>query len=267
MADYGIPPWIQPPDTARQYATGLQLGINIAQHQQRLQAQQEQAAMEAQVRAKQLEQETAFQQQKIQMDQAYKDQMIGVQKSRLEEAARKNALVTKAAAAKFAAQEQFRRRVAGGEDPAKAMLELGPSMAASAGDFGAALRSAKGPTKAVWVPKDLQGAPGHFLQPSGAALVPRSISDQGEMSASLRGQTISYWKSKRAQLVKDMPPAARTAETRAKRDAERKPFLDQIAEIDAKIEDLLKPPAKSTAAGGVRKLRRNERTGKLEFAQ
>jgi hypothetical protein len=45
-----IPPWLQPPDIAGQYAHGLQLGASLAQEQQRLAAEEHRTQMEAQVR-------------------------------------------------------------------------------------------------------------------------------------------------------------------------------------------------------------------------
>jgi hypothetical protein len=82
-----IPPWLQPPDIAGQYAHGLQLGVSLAQEQQRLAAEEHRTQMEAQVRQQSLQHETLMQQARLQTETAYHAAELGMQRDRLNQAA------------------------------------------------------------------------------------------------------------------------------------------------------------------------------------
>lgn len=141
MADYPLPPWLTPrTDPAQAFVTSMHLGAQIAQQQNQLQAEQERAQMETQARQQALQQQTLRAQQQIEMQRAYHDAVVGLRQDQLDQVSQANQLKAQVAARKFAAQQQFRQRVAAGEPASKVMMELGPEMGASAGDFGAALR-------------------------------------------------------------------------------------------------------------------------------
>lgn len=265
-----IPPWIQPADTAKNYLSGLQIGVNIAQQTQRLQAQREASAIESEMKIRQLEEQSAERRQRIEMDKAYHDQLVGLRQQQLEEAAQKNALATKMAAGRFAAQQQYRTRVAGGEDPSKVMLELGPTMGAGAGDIGAALRATRVREKPTWIPADpATGAPGHFETPAGAVHIPPVI--RPESDSRLVAAQVSELKARRKDLAAGLPLRTGKPEDATKRAAGEQ----QIADITRRIDSLLRlgPAARQSSltnaapTGGVRTVQRNPKTGRFEVAK
>lgn len=144
MADYSIPSWIHGPgNLAQDYLSGLQAGSQIAHQRAALQQQSQISAMNAQVQQQQLQMAAERQRQQIEMQRAYHDQITNLRQQQLAEQQQKIGMATQMAAQKFAAQQAYQSRVQKGEDPARVLLELGPSMGASAGDMGAALKSTK----------------------------------------------------------------------------------------------------------------------------
>jgi hypothetical protein len=135
-----IPPWLQPPDIAAQYAHGLQLGASLAEAQQRLAAEEHRTQMEAQLRQQTLQHETQMQQARLQTETAYHTAELGMQKDRLAQAAqiagertahaaavleqRKKIQDAKAAdaAAKMADQDGFAKDLAGGMSVEQALF-------------------------------------------------------------------------------------------------------------------------------------------------
>lgn len=274
---YAIPPWIQPADTARNYLAGLQLGANIAQANQRLQAQREEAAMEAEIRTRQLEEQSQERRQRIMLDTSYKEQMLGLQERQLQETQKKNQFAVETAARKFAAQQAFRARVQSGEDPAKVMLEMGPLMGASSGDFSAALRQTSarpaGPVEAFPVTYEGKAVPGLLgVQTAGGGMRTVGIpgfKPEGTTSAD-RNMAASYLKSQRSELVKSLPPKPRAAENLPKWEAETAPVRQEIADLDRKIRGLLPAlgeaaPALSVGGNTVRRVGRDPKTGRFKL--
>lgn len=138
---FEIPPWIRPADTATEYSRGLALGAQIAQQNQRLAAQQEQAAMEAAIRTQQIQREAELERTRVAVQEAYNQQRLDLERQQLDSYAAANNAKVMDAARQFAAQEEYRQRVAAGEDPATVGLELFPLLGLGAGDWGAAMRS------------------------------------------------------------------------------------------------------------------------------
>lgn len=168
---FEIPPWIRPADTATEYARGMSLGVQIAQQTQRIQAQQEAAAMEAALKMQQIERESEFERQRIAVQDAYNQERLNLERQQLDQVGAVNQMKIAEMAKQFAAQEQYRQRVAGGEDPAKVGLELFPLLGMGAGDFGAAMRSQRSPATGP-----VQGQP--VLGPGGEA-IPGMIATPG----------------------------------------------------------------------------------------
>jgi hypothetical protein len=65
---------------------------------------------------------------KIAIEKAQSDALLGIRQSQLELQQQRAVETAKRAALTFQAQETYRRRVAGGEDPRKVLLEIGPGM-------------------------------------------------------------------------------------------------------------------------------------------
>lgn len=144
MATYPLAPWLTPStDTATEYSRGIQTGAQIAQERNRMQMQAEQAAMNAAIRQQEAERDSIRQQQKILMEKAYQDAQIGLRKQQLEQQAAVTELRTQQAARRFAAQRSYQQRVMAGEDPAKVMLEIGPSMTDNISGFGSLYKAAQ----------------------------------------------------------------------------------------------------------------------------
>lgn len=263
-----LPPWLQtnPNEITQQYAYGVQLGAQIAQQHQSLQARQQQAAMEAQIRQQQLDQQAEMQRQKIKLDQSYHDQLIGWHQAQLQEAAQKNAIGIQAAARKFAATEQYRTRVAAGEDPSKVMLELGPEMGATAGLASLARKQpTPGPVEGYPVTMGGKQLPGMVAVPGASgAMETRNIpgyKPEG-ISASERAQATSILRQEAKMLLTEItdlggtrtqPP--RRADSKEQWDADTtrlQEIEDQLRQINPILGNLKAPtlaPAPGTATG------------------
>jgi hypothetical protein len=153
-----LPPLaIKPADTASNWTRGAAIGADIgranaqiAMEQQRLQAQQAQAAMEAQIRQEQIQQNARMEQQRTAISEAYHQAQIGMQQQRLEETKRMNQMKAEQAAAQMQAkgmmQERVKEYVAGGMPEGEAMMrassEFAAGMNAPAGSVMATARIA-----------------------------------------------------------------------------------------------------------------------------
>jgi hypothetical protein len=104
-----IAPWLKAPDIAEDYLRGLALGQQAADTRQRLAAEQQRTAMEAQARQDTLQREALQEQQRIAIEKAYRDSEIGLQQQRLAEVQRANAEKTRAAAMKLHQQTTFNK--------------------------------------------------------------------------------------------------------------------------------------------------------------
>lgn len=230
-----MPSWIKPADTPANYLSGVQIGVGIAQANQRLAAQREQAAIEAEVQTRRIQAQMEESRQRLAIQQAYHDQVLALRQGELEDAAAKNAMGMRVMASKLAAQQSYRERVAAGEDPSKVMLELGPAMGAAAGDVGAAMRVSRGPQKPTWIPADpASGAPGHFETPSGAVHIPPRVTPAS--NTALINSTVSELKARRKLIIDSMSPIEPV-------DPKRKQVWSKqqkdLADINQRIESLL----------------------------
>lgn len=272
MPNYSIPPWIAPADTARQYLSGVQIGVNLSRQSQELGMQRERLAVETAVRQKEIESRMAEEQQRLMMQQAYHDQVVSLRQRQLEDEAAKNKVAMAAVASKALAQEQYRQRVAAGEDPQKVMLELGPSMGGGAG-LSAAFRAkgtpAAGPVEAFDVNYHGKPIPGVFSVPTGTGgMTTRNMPGYrapGETPADRR-EAASYLKALRTELVKDLPLRPSDKTKLPAWQQRNKIALDQIAEYDRRIRELLPALGGKGAKDEVRTVQRNPKTGRLELA-
>lgn len=168
MAQYPLPSWIQPADEAGNLARGI--GLGQGQAAQRL-----------------AEQQAQFQEQQAAVNQARADMEFKLR--------------SEAQARKFAGQQKFQQLIAGGMDPATALLQVAPLVNESltgaaqlykatqpppdkvfdvagglyrAGATGPAQKLVEPPsTVPHWVPPDpTTGAPGYFASPSGGVHIP-----------------------------------------------------------------------------------------------
>lgn len=268
MADYPIPPWLRgvgAGEIGQLYSGGVREGAAIAEAQQRMSQQlalhdqqlaqeKELAQMRLDAAAKIQEQDNARKSQEMAMTKAYHDQTIDLRRSQVQEAQQKLQASAQLAATQFAARQRASQRIAAGEDPAKVWLEEGPQAGAVGGTMGAAaLRSTQagkeyggitvedlgGGAKAVY----RKGSPGlHILPPE----------KSHEISASAL-----------ASLAKTIPELQTAAKLGGKDSLSAK-VLDKIIPL---IENAGKSQSMSTGSkgSGVRTVRRNPKTGKLEI--
>ncbi len=214
---------------------GLQIGVNISQANQRMEMERERVQMETEVRQRQMDRQMEETRARLATQQAYHDQLISLRQQQLQDAEQKNRLATTAAASKLAAQQQYRQRVAAGEDASKVMLELGPAMGAGAGDIGAAMRATRGPQKPVWIPADTAtGAPGHFETPSGAVHIPPRVPP--EKSTQMLNATLSVLRERQKRIIGEMSPREPADPGLKARWLKQKSEIDAI---DRQIETLL----------------------------
>jgi hypothetical protein len=177
MAEYSIPPWLSPQPLPELLQRSLIAGAN----------QQNEAAQLAQARATQAAAQR-LQQQKLMQDKLQFASTMAAQQSARQAAqrfqeqqmarlqqqdAQKQAqweaefgLQSSQAARKSAAMQEYQKRVGGGEDPLKVMMELGPIMGESGTALGAAIR--RQAPAAEFVPgNDETGQPPYFSLPGG----------------------------------------------------------------------------------------------------
>lgn len=102
MANYPIPPWLQPADPVSAYAQGLQIGTRIGSEQTRQAT--EQAAIDRQTQMQAVE-------------EARKQVEFGLKQQ--------------AAARRYAAQAKYQDLLSQGVDPAKALLQVAPDLGES----------------------------------------------------------------------------------------------------------------------------------------
>ncbi len=130
MASYPTPPWLnrQGTDPATAFVGAFRAGASVAIEKAQLAQQSERAAMAAAIKQQESEQQALRDQQKIAIDSAQFDAQVGLKQQSLDIAHERIVQSAKMAAVRFQVQEEYRRRVAAGEDSQKVLLELGPSM-------------------------------------------------------------------------------------------------------------------------------------------
>ncbi len=140
---YQIPPWIQPADEAGHFMRAYQAGASVQEARNRLDEQAQLASMEMQAKQAQLDIDNKRNQQRLMIDQAYNQAHLNLEKGRLEQTQKSNELRATIAAKKFAAQQSYRDAIAGGEDPAKALLTYGGAMGTPMAGLGQALKESR----------------------------------------------------------------------------------------------------------------------------
>lgn len=126
-------PWIPgPPKVGEMFLQGYGQGAQaaeanarIGQAQAQLAAQQQQTAMEIELKKEQLAQQSRLALQKAEIEKAYRTAQIGLANQRLEQQRSVNDLKIKQVANRYAAQQRIGQRIAAGEDQYKVMLEEG----------------------------------------------------------------------------------------------------------------------------------------------
>lgn len=145
------------PNTAQSYLSGAKLAIDQQSDQQRLAAQVQQHAQtialekqrlqqqaqlaEIEMAAKQAAQqrEELVRQQQNEIENQYKQSMIGLKQRELEQDQQKLTLAATQAARQFSAKQKYESLIAGGMEPQKAILQVGPEMGIPGGAYTAAL--------------------------------------------------------------------------------------------------------------------------------
>jgi len=92
----------------------VQIGAQISESHQRIQAEQQRAQMEAQAREITFQRESQLQQARLQTESAYKQQQLALEKQRLEQVGQINAAKLRDTALKAADQSAFAQDLAGG---------------------------------------------------------------------------------------------------------------------------------------------------------
>lgn len=137
---YPIPPWI--PDSASQagplFAQGLNTGVGVAEANARMQQQAAMATMEAaqrqqemEARAQQMSQERLMEQQRIDIAKQQAEMEQGLRQKEFQQHQQIVDLQTQQAARQFAAHQRYKQLLDAGEDPAKALLDVGPDLGIS----------------------------------------------------------------------------------------------------------------------------------------
>lgn len=233
-AQYPLPNWIQPADEAGNLARGIQLG-------------------ESQARQRLLEKQQQFQEQQAAVDQARADMEFKLR--------------SEAQARKFAGQQKFQQLIAGGMDPASALLQVAPLVNESltgaaqlykatqppppkvfdvagglyrAGQTGPVEKLVEAPSKMPrWVPPDpTTGAPGYFASTSGGVHIPPTPKTPLAPDKQVDDESLKSELNTINSQLKAGPSAKREKELMAERD-----------EVNAKrkaLRGVIVPPKKPT---------------------
>jgi hypothetical protein len=197
-----IPPWLQAARTGPLYGQGVGLGLQASQ--QRIAAQQRAQQLAAQMAAQQQDaliaaQRMAVQQQMAQQEIALKQAELGMSAEQLALKREAERSQMDQISSELAAQQEYRRRVSAGEDPAQVMMEIGPLLGRG-NDIDAAMRYRLEKEKLASRP-ELQTGPVQgqsILGPEGQA-VPGMIAVP---SASGQGYTVHPIRSEAPEMTK-----------------------------------------------------------------
>ena len=175
-----VPPWLQAPDVGADYARGLQIGAQVSEARQRLDAQQSEASMRAQTESNQQQQEHALQQQRIATTDAYQQQQIQLRKQQLDQVKAMNDQKTASAARQFVAKQQWQTGFAKidsdpnmtpeQKDAAKTSLtmSLAPMMGMAGTEAASMLRDMRPPKPTVPATVEDKGDFYQITQPNGS---------------------------------------------------------------------------------------------------
>lgn len=179
MPAYPIPPWLKPPpDPGEEYVQAFHTGAAISGEQARMNQQALESQTQLQIAQQQHQRESMMEQQRMEIAKQQHQMEMALNKQKLDQAAQLNQSRIQDAATRFAARQQYEKLVAGGMDPVKASLQVGPALFPSAAGWGQLVKSAapKPALAATWVPADPKtGAPGYFSEPSGVAKIPTAL--------------------------------------------------------------------------------------------
>lgn len=215
--------------------------LNQAAQAQSLQVQMEQRRIDAAHAAEQdrIQRETAMQSQRLAQQAAFQQATIGIRKQQLDQAAQKAQAVATISAQKFAAQQEYQRRVSAGEDPATVALQLGPSMSGgSIGGLAGLARIKEKREQGPFIPSTLKMPTGDGRTVTMMQLSPNRYSVVPDISASERSR-LSANASERRQILEKYKnyggPDSEMSRTRfgdtAKADSERVQAINE--EINA----------------------------------
>lgn len=112
------------PDLAGDYLRGAAIGAQLSESRQRLAAENNRVAMEANIRSQTLQQESLREQVRIQTQKAYHDSQIGLQQQHLAQIQQVNAMKIKQAAMKVAAQQKLNGLLRAGVPLDKALYQV-----------------------------------------------------------------------------------------------------------------------------------------------
>lgn len=239
-------PWVgKPADPAAEYAKGLQIGSQIWEAEQRLQAQQQQHAQDMALRQQQIDQNARIESQRIEITKAYHDAQIGVQKQRLEDYRKINDFKIQQTALQFAARQRMSQRIAAKEDPFRVMLEEGaaagiggPAMASAARAQQASLPLAPVQTSAVLDPTTKAPMPNWFAT--------RTTAGTPEVHRATSGSSDHWERGKQIDVIKVELKAAqdRLKDRRVQMDIEDgKPealaLKEKADSLSAQLKDLV----------------------------
>lgn len=251
MAEYPIPPWLKgPPDLGEQYLQGARIGASIAGEQARLNMEAQRTSLQLAEEQRRLEVESARQQQQLEMNRAYHEQTALWRQGQLEEKKRAVDLATQNAARRYAAQQQYEKRITSGEDPSTVLMEMGPSL--NLGGAGLATL-AKKRVEPVWVPPDATtGAPGYIKSGEGGVHIPPSAHAQA--GGLTERDLFNYYKQRAKELaespfVKNPLPEKASKEYKERADAETKEYNDLQKKMQAMIKNIGKPNQQATIPG------------------
>lgn len=283
MADYPIPPWLRPADTAAEYSRGLALGVQI-QHQNAAMAQEaQQTQMQLELKKQQLAQDATLANQKIELERAMHQEQMALRKAELDQAAQKIAIATKQAADSYAAQRELQSRVRAGEDQEKVMLELYPRLFKSGSGLGGVLNAMRtrtqlsGPVQAqpVLDPFTKQPMPGVFSVPNerGGMSLRNTPGYQAPGAVHRDDQLrVAMWRQEIARLNKKWsdPIVTKAVTKDPSMQKEYKADMDTVQKLTGQVKSILnntQATPSAAGAGAKARLRWNPQKGEFEPAQ
>lgn len=113
------------------YIKGLGMGTQLRAERERIQAQRDIAAMQAQLRSQEVAAENARSQQRLEIEKAYKDTYLGLQQQEMQRKEAAQALQMEEMSRKFALQQEWARGPQNGEPWEKFALRVGVPLSGS----------------------------------------------------------------------------------------------------------------------------------------
>lgn len=239
-----IPQWLNPPDIAGQYASGLHAGLQVGMERNRLAQQAQMAEMQAQAREAEFQRESLRQKTEMDIQKAYQQAQLGIRKRELDQQQQSITLATQKAARQVAAQQAYRKLIESGVDPSKALLQIGPDLGVSM--TGAAQLYKAGLPQPVLPPPSVQTFDGEkFLKvPTRTGSHYQPLRPDTDITAGDRAR-ISVLQRRRTALQSDILPITPKSEELQKDQADKK---RQIAAIDRELDQIAPPSSVRSAS-------------------